>query len=64
MKKVLILTAALVMLSTVIIFAQTSDAEADAMVTLLGVQKREAMHQLVMVSKKDSVACWQLYDEY
>jgi hypothetical protein len=45
-------------------FAQTSDAEADAIVNLLGVQKKEAMHQLVAVEKKDSVAFWKIYDEY
>ena len=45
-------------------YAQTSDAEADAIVNLLGVQKKEAMRQLVFVTKKDSVAFWKLYDEY
>jgi hypothetical protein len=34
------------------------------MVNLLGVQKREAIAQLVDVSGKDSVAFWKLYDEY
>ena len=45
-------------------YAQTSDAEAEAIVNLLGVQKKEAMRQLVSVEKKDSVAFWKLYDEY
>ena len=45
-------------------FAQTSDAEADAIVNLLGIQKREAMHQLIAVDKKDSVTFWKLYDEF
>ena len=45
-------------------YAQTSDAEADAIVNLLGVQKKEAMRQLVFVTTKDSVAFWKLYDEY
>jgi len=45
-------------------YAQTSDAEADAIVNLLGAQKKEAMRQLVFVPKKDSVAFWKLYDEY
>ncbi len=44
--------------------AQTSDAEAEAIVNLLGVQKREAIGHLVMVSEKDSVAFWKIYDEY
>ena len=44
--------------------AQTSDAEAEAMANLLGVQKREVVSKLVTVSGKDSVAFWKLYDEY
>jgi len=45
-------------------FAQTSDAEADAIINLLGVQKREVIAQLVPVTGKDSVAFWKIYDEY
>ena len=45
-------------------FAQTSDAEADAVINLLGVQKKEAVAKLVPVSGKDSVAFWKIYDEY
>lgn len=45
-------------------FAQTSDAEADAIINLLGVQKREAVGKLVSVPAKDSVAFWKIYDEY
>ena len=45
-------------------FSQTSDAEADAIVTLLGVQKREAVSKLVSVSGKDSIAFWKIYTEY
>jgi hypothetical protein len=44
--------------------AQTSDAEADAIVNLLGVQKREAISKLVPVKGKDSIAFWKIYDEY
>ena len=44
--------------------AQTSDAEADAVVNLLGVQKKEAVAKLVHVTGKDSVAFWKIYDEY
>ena len=45
-------------------YSQTSDAEADAIINLLGVQKKEAIAQLVPVTGKDSVAFWKLYDEY
>ena len=45
-------------------YAQTSDAEAEAIVNLLGVQKREAISKLVPVTGKDSVAFWKIYDEY
>ena len=44
--------------------AQTSDAETDAIINLLGVQKKEAVSKLVPVSGKDSVAFWKIYDEY
>jgi len=44
--------------------AQTSDAEADAIINLLGVQKKEAISKLVNVSSKDSAAFWKIYDEY
>ena len=44
--------------------AQTSDAEAEAIVNLLGVQKREAIAKLVSVTGKDSVAFWKIYDDY
>jgi hypothetical protein len=46
------------------IYAQTSDAEAEAIVNLLGVQKKEAIAKLVTVKGKDSAAFWKLYDEY
>jgi hypothetical protein len=45
-------------------YSQTSDAEADAMINLLGVQKREAMSKLVPVTGKDSAAFWKIYDDY
>ncbi len=45
-------------------YAQTSDAEADAIAQLLGVQKREVIAKLVPVKGKDSVAFWKIYDEY
>ena len=50
--------------STMITYAQTSDAEAQAIVNLLGVQKREVVAKLVVISPKDSAAFWKLYDEY
>ncbi len=46
------------------VVAQTSDAEADAVINLLGVQKREIISKLVPVTGKDSVAFWKIYDEY
>lgn len=46
------------------LYAQTSDAETEAMINLLGVQKKEAIAHLVQVSGKDSVAFWKIYDEY
>ena len=49
---------------TLAAFAQTSDAETDAIINLLGVQKKEAMTKLVNVASKDSVAFWKIYDEY
>ena len=45
-------------------FAQTSDAEAEAIINLLGVQKKEAVAKLVPVHGKDSIAFWKLYEEY
>jgi len=45
-------------------FAQTSDAEAEAIVNLLGVQKKEAVAKLVPVTGKDSIAFWKIYEEY
>ena len=45
-------------------YSQTSDAEADAIVNLLGVQKKEAIAKLVAVSGKDSVEFWKLYEAY
>ena|SRR5215217_4587392 len=44
--------------------AQTSDAEAEAIANLLGVQKKEAIAKLVPVTGKDSVSFWKLYDDY
>jgi len=44
--------------------AQTSDAEAEAIANLLGVQKKEAISKLVHVTGKDSAAFWNLYEEY
>ena len=46
------------------ICAQTSDAEADAIINLLGVQKKQAIAKMVVVEGKDSVAFWKIYEEY
>src|ERR1700750_1442986 len=45
-------------------YSGTSDAEADAIINLLGVQKKEAVAKLVAVTGKDSIAFWKIYDEY
>ena len=50
--------------ATFIANAQTSDAEAEAIINLLGVQKREAISKLVPVKGKDSVAFWKIYNDY
>ena len=62
MKKILLVLAAAVF--TIDMYAQTSDAEAQAIVNLLGVQKKEAIAKLVLITGKDSVAFWKLYDDY
>lgn len=51
-------------ISASVLYAQTSDAEAEAIVNLLGVQKKEAISRLINVAPKDSVVFWKLYDEY
>jgi hypothetical protein len=52
------------MIMSFAVYAQTSDAEAEAMANLLGVQKKEIIMKLVSVSGKDSITFWKLYDEY
>ena len=52
------------LLTSFAMYAQTSDAEAEAMANLLGVQKKEIIMKLVSISGKDSVTFWKLYDEY
>ena len=59
-----ILLGAIFTCAAFVTYSQTSDAEAEAIVNLLGVQKKEAIAKLVSVSGKDSVAFWKLYDEY
>jgi hypothetical protein len=64
MKYKLSLASLLFLFACLTSFAQTSDAEAEAIVNLLGIQKREAMQQLIAVDKKDSIAFWKIYDEF
>lgn len=45
-------------------YCQTSDAEMEAMINLLGVQKKEAIAKLVHVTGKDADIFWKIYDEY
>lgn len=61
MKLVLTLVCAV---ASIACYAQTSDAEAEAISNLLHVQKREAIAKLVQVTGKDSAAFWKIYDEY
>jgi len=61
MRKILLLVFSA---STIMSYAQTSDAEAQAIVNLLGVQKKEVIAKLVVIQPKDSAAFWKLYDEY
>jgi len=44
--------------------AQKSEAEIEAVVNLLTVQKKEAVAKLVSVSAKDSVIFWKVYADY
>ena len=46
------------------LYAQTSDAEAEAVAGLFGDKKKEVVAKLVSVTAKDSVKFWSLYDEY
>jgi hypothetical protein len=64
MKSKFLLPLAMFVLVGVPALAQTSDAEADAIVNLLGVQRREAIRQLVPMAKKDSAAFWKIYGDY
>jgi hypothetical protein len=61
--RILLLTAVFTG-ATYFTYAQTSDAEAEAVINLLGIQKREAVAHLVPVTGKDSAAFWKIYDEY
>jgi hypothetical protein len=61
MKKFLLV---LFTVSSIVTYAQTSDAEAEAILNLLGVQKKEAISKLVEIKQKDSAAFWKLYDDY
>jgi hypothetical protein len=56
--------AIICLLSSFAMYAQMSDAEAEAMANLLAVQKKEVIMKLVSVAGKDSVTFWKLYDEY
>ena len=58
MKSRLILIAIAIFGTAYVAKSQTSDAEADAVINLFGVQKKEAIGKLVAVSPKDSAAFW------
>jgi hypothetical protein len=63
MKKNLLLCM-LFFVSTVGTYSQTSDDELEAMVNLLGVQKKEAIAKLVVLSPTEANVFWKIYDEY
>jgi len=63
MKKNLLLLM-LFFISTVATYSQTSDAELEAMINLLGVQKKEAVAKLVALTPTEADAFWKIYDEY
>jgi hypothetical protein len=50
--------------TTFVTYSQTSDEETDAIINLLGVQKKQAVNELVSVSSNDSVAFWKIYEQY
>jgi hypothetical protein len=64
MKIKFLLATVIAVSSTFVVYSQTSDAEAEAIVNLLGVQKKEAIARLVNVHGKDSAAFWKIYDQY
>lgn len=64
MKDKIILLAVFTICAFTQVQGQTSDEEADAIVNLLGVQKKEVIAKLVPVTGKDSINFWKLYDEY
>src|SRR4051812_4712283 len=64
MKSKIVLVASFLAGTAYTSYSQTSDAEADAIINLLGVQKKEAISKLVPVSGNDSVAFWKIYDQY
>jgi hypothetical protein len=64
MKAKTTLLAIFCLLTSFALYAQMSDAEAEATANLLGVQKKEVIMKLISISGKDSVTFWKLYDEY
>jgi len=64
MKLKIILLITLFSGTTYAAWCQTSDDEAEAIINLLGVQKKEAVAKLVPDTGKDSIAFWKIYDQY
>ena len=64
MKIQIITIAIFCMCASYAVTAQTSDAEADAIINLLGVKKKEAISKLVYVTGSDSAVFWKIYNEY
>jgi len=64
MKAKTILFVIVCLMTSLAMYAQMSDAEAEATANLLGVQKKGIIMKLISVTGKDSVTFWKLYDEY
>ena len=64
MKIRILLFAILCSLMSFVTEAQKSDAEAEAVANLLGIQKKEAVRRLIHIDAKDSAAFWKVYEQY
>lgn len=64
MKIKFLLATVIAVCSTIAVYSQTSDEEAEAVINLLGVQKKQAVAQMVHAHGKDSTAFWKIYDQY
>ncbi|AOW11058.1 hypothetical protein EM308_17065 [Flavobacterium gilvum] len=49
---------------TIATYSQASDLELDAMVSVLGLEKKEAVSKLVVLPESQAEVFWKIYDEY